>query len=393
MQIRISHLFFPPCENYMNILHVAPISLKAISGITETVANSLPAQQRVPGVRVGLLMSGNDATRPSWDGIPILSKRELVERNDRGTWLSTIRKAIFHPDLVVFHSTFIPLHAQLATQLSQLGIPYIICPRGGMTRQALAHKPWKKWLGRRLFFDQFVAGASAIHFLRQGEYEHSGDWGRPVIFAGNGVWPPAERNCAHPGTGSQRVFMFLGRLHIRHKGLDALLQACHRCHNLLRQKNVQIRLVGPDVNGSRQILENFIKEHQLGDIATLVGPVRGEARTREYATADVFLHPSRWEGHPNAVLQALAHGLPVLITNETNMLADVVTAGAGWGVSTDPTDLARELVRLASLPTRILAEAGQAARRLILSDYTWDRVAEETTAKYRQLLACRAYAA
>jgi len=370
----------------MNILHVAPISRKKISGIRENTLSLVKAQSTFPGTRVGLLISSDESEEWQLDGIPIATKRALSARWPRIPWFDRIARTILPPDLVVFHDTFIPFHARLAAEFTSRGVPYVVCPRGGMTREALSYKAWKKWLGRRLFFDQFVAGAAAIQFLRQREYERSGDWGRPVIFAGNGVWPPDESICAHPGSRADRVFLFLGRLDIHIKGLDTLIEACDRCQNVLRHHRVTIRLVGPDVHGSTQSLATEIRKRSLGGVVELLEPVSPEKRSEFLARADLLVQPSRTEGHPTAVIEALAHGLPVLISPETNVLAEVLAARAGWGVTVNPCELARELLRLSLVPGEILAQAGRAARHYAVTHLSWERVAAKTLEKYRQII-------
>lgn len=370
----------------MNILHVAPIDSNKISGIRQNAVSLAKAQNLLEGTRAGLLISSDDPHPWQLPGIPTITKHTLTKGCPRSQWIERIAQAVFYPDLVVFHSTFIPFHAWLGEQLTLRGIPYIICPRGGMTREALGQRAWKKWLGRRLFFDQFVAGAAAIQFLRQRELERSGDWGRPVIIAGNGVWLPDENLCARPGTHQQRIFLFLGRLDIHIKGLDVLVEACQRCQSVLRHHGTVIRLVGPSFRGSGEWLEKEIRARGIGDIVQLFGAVGAEERSRVLAEADLLLQPSRTEGHPASVIEALAHGLPVLISPETNMLNEVLAARAGWGVSVHPSELARELVRLSLVRGEVLAEAGRAARRYAVTELSWERVAAKTAEKYRQIL-------
>ncbi len=370
----------------MNILHVAPIDSNKISGIRQNAVSLVKAQNLLEGTRAGLLVSSDDPHSWQLPGIPTITKRILIKSVPRNRWIERIAQTVFYPDLVVFHSTFIPFHAWLGEQLTLRGIPYIICPRGGMTREALAQRAWKKWLGRRLFFDHFVAGAAAIQFLRQRELDRSGDWGRPVIIAGNGVWLPDENMCARPGTHRQRTFIFLGRLDIQIKGLDVLVEACQRCQNVLRHHGTTIRLVGPSFRGSGEWLEKEIRTRRIGDILQLAGPVGAEERSRVLADADLLLQPSRTEGHPASVIEALAHGLPVLISPETNVLNEVLAARAGWGVSVHPSELARELVRLSLVRGEVLAEAGRAARRYAVNELSWERVAAKTLEKYRQIL-------
>jgi len=370
----------------MNILHVAPIDSNKISGIRQNAINLARAQSRIDGTHVGVLISSDDVEPWQADELCIITRHALLKKQREGSWVERIARAMFLPDLVVFHSTFVPFHAQIADELKARGIPYVICPRGGMTREALAYKPWKKWLGRRIFFDSLVANSAAIQYLTQGEFERSGDWGRPVIIAGNGIWPPDEASLATPGSQPQRVFLFLGRLHIEHKGLDILIDAVTRCQAELRRNHVQVRIVGPDYQGSAAWLRQQITRRAIGDLVILKGSVQGEAKSEEFRSADLFLHISRWEGHPAAVLEALSYAVPVLITPQTNVLPEVLAAGAGWGVTCDSADAARELVRLSLVRGEVLAEAGRAARQYAVRELSWERVAAKTAEKYRQIL-------
>ena len=370
----------------MKILHVAPLSWKNPNGVTEAVTNLALAQSQFPQVQVGLLVSSVDPGPVPQLPLPVLLRRDMVHLAGWSSIWECVRSRLFVPDLVVFHSTFVPFHAWLARELRRRFVPYIVCPHGGMTREALAHKAWKKRLGRRLFFDALVAGASAIQYLSQGEYERSGDWGRPVIIAGNGVWPPPEEKLATPGRRDTREFLFLGRLQIEIKGLDVLLEAAARCQRELRQSQTRVRIVGPSCAQSETYLRDEVARHSLGDIVRVEGPVRGDAKAQAYATADVFLHPSRTEGHPTSVLEALSYGVPVVVTVQTNVLHQVLAAGAGWAATHDPGDLARTLVRLARAAPQTLAAAGRAARQLALQHFTWPQAAQKTLSKYTQIL-------
>ena len=369
----------------MNILHIAPIHSQKISGVRQSAINLAKAQSRIDGTRVGLLISSDDTEPWQADELSIITKHALLKKREN-SWVDRIARVMFLPDLVVFHSTFIPFHARVADELKARGIPYVICPHGGMTREALAYKPWKKWLGRRSFFDSLVAGCAAIQYLTQGEFERSGDWGRPVIIVGNGIWPPDEASLATPGSQPQRVFLFLGRLHIEHKGLDILLDAVTRCQAELRRNYVQVRIVGPDCRGSAAWLSQQIARRAIGDLVILKDPVQEEAKSGEFRSADLFLHISRTEGHPTAVLEALSYGLPVLITSQTNVLPEVLAAGAGWGVTCDSADVARELVRLSRAHPSLLAATGLAARHYAVTELHWNRVAAKTLEKYRQII-------
>lgn len=369
----------------MIILHAAPVTWRYPNGVTQAVRNLVAAQNALPGCRAGLLITSRDVGT-----LPTLDFPAFRPGADAGLFggplLDRLPEPFRRPDLAVFHSTFVPLHARLAARLRTLGVPYLVCPRGGMTAEALRQKPWKKRLGRLWFFDGLIRQAAGIHYLTHGEWRRSGDWGRPVIIAGNGVHPPAESEIARPGRRTARRFLFLGRLHIEHKGLDVLLDACRRARESLLSRGVEVVIVGPDVQGSRRRIEDRIRELNLGTLVRLYDAAVGEQKRAWFQSADLFLHPSRTEGHPSAVLEAMSFGLPVLVTPGTNVADEVVTEGAGWATSCEPNELARDLRFLAELPGPALAQAGRAARSWVLRELTWDRVAARTIGQYQRLL-------
>jgi glycosyltransferase involved in cell wall biosynthesis len=119
----------------------------------------------------------------------------------------------------------------------------------------------------------------------------------------------------------------------------------------------------------------------------LGGTVRGRAKELVFKQADAFLHFSRYEGHPMAVLEALAYGVPCLLTPGTNMADVVADAGAGWEVPGSIAEIAAALVRVVDTNRQSLALASQRARRLALDQYSWHRVASGSVAQYRRFAA------
>ena len=63
-------------------------------------------------------------------------------------------------------------------------------------------------------------------------------------------------------------------------------------------------------------------------VLKLCGPIAGADKKKVLKDADLFLHTSRSEGHPMGVLEALAYGIPCLLTPGTNMASEVAASGA-----------------------------------------------------------------
>ena len=102
-------------------------------------------------------------------------------------------------------------------------------------------------------------------------------------------------------------FVAAGRL-TRQKGFDRLLEMF---------SDLKILGDGPD----RRLLELKIDKFGLGDRVFMPG--FKENPWIDYSEADAFLMPSRWEGLPNAALEALACGTPVIATPESGALIEV----------------------------------------------------------------------
>lgn len=377
----------------MILLHAAPITWGPLSGLNASVPGLVAAQNSLANVDAALvatlgLPAGWAELKPNDRGplgavFPVFGPDALCSDGDK----LALPPPFDRPDLVVFHSTYIPAHVRIARRLRRLGIPYVICPRGGMTRYAQNCKWFKKRIGNLAFFNRLVAGAAALQCLTPGEAAASQGWNRPVFIAGNGVDLPDDAEIPPTPAVNSLRFVFMGRLHIDHKGLDMLVDACALVRGELLRAGAAVELCGPDCQGSVEILTARIARRKLGDVVRLVPPVRGAAKTALLAAADVFVHPSRTEGHPIAVLEALAHGVPCLLTPNTNMAEEVAAAGAGWAVEPSPEGIAAGLGKVLSLGEHELRAAGLRARQLAAGEYTWQSVARRSVGLYRRYAA------
>ena len=100
----------------------------------------------------------------------------------------------------------------------------------------------------------------------------------------------------------------------------------------------------------------------------------------------MFLHPSRAEGLPYSILEALAYGRPVLLTESTNLSELVCSHKAGWVVQPTAESIAGALHRIAATSPEKLQAMGESGRALIRDEFACDPIARRLAAVYRELV-------
>ena len=168
------------------------------------------------------------------------------------------------------------------------------------------------------------------------------------------------------------TMLFLGRLH-RRKGVSLLARAFGQ----LAERDARLLIVGPD-EGERAVLRELADER-----ISLLGYLQGEERLAALAAADGFALPAIGEGLSMALLEALAAGLPAIITPGCN-LPQVAERGAGWLVAPAVESIADALTGWLAEATRWPAMAA-AGRWLAREEFSWPSLEAALAAVYRDL--------
>jgi len=191
----------------------------------------------------------------------------------------------------------------------------------------------------------------------------------PVKQIPNGV---PRSNQDPNGSGTRDIWLFLGRLAIEQKGLYILLQAYARA--LARCPTLpQLVLAGPDFRGGTEALSRLAAELGISDRIEL-GPVTGIEKTALWGRTLAFFHPSRWEGMPLSILEALSHGIPCIVSPETGLAEWIENYQCGWKIDADPSQLSEAIIQLSQLTTARIRQYGVNARCASERDYSWERI-------------------
>ena len=112
--------------------------------------------------------------------------------------------------------------------------------------------------------------------------------------------------------------------------------------------------------------------------------VFGEDKEKILRDADVFLMTSRFEGHPTGLLEALAYGLPCVVTTGANMRTEIENADAGWVADNDVESIKDAILNMISERAKFCTK-GDNAYALSLK-YDWDALAQKAHISYETLL-------
>jgi phosphatidylinositol alpha-1,6-mannosyltransferase len=178
--------------------------------------------------------------------------------------------------------------------------------------------------------------------------------------------------------GARPILLTIARL-VPRKGIDTVLGVLARVREGVPDVVYVIAGEGPD----RERLEELARRAGVADAVRFAGAIPNDELSLWHSLGDVFVMPSRSEppdveGFGIVFLEAAACERPV-VALRAGGVPDAVADGVS-GLLVEPNDetgLARALTDLLLDPAR-RADLGRRARERVLSDFTWDRVADRT---------------
>jgi glycosyltransferase involved in cell wall biosynthesis len=347
----------------LRVVQYYPRAVSGDGGMTGAVHRLTRSLDRA-GAQAAIVFDPGRSKRDPPEGIDCIGVSHVGTENQRLPRTKALRDVFRGSDLVVVNSGFAP-HNVAATRVSrQLGIPYVVAPRGAYDPHIFGRRPRLKRLWWRYVEFPMVERARAVHnfFTEQtADLERLGYHGRALI-APNGVEPPPDVQW-DGGTGG--YVLWLGRFDPQHKGIDLLVTALGR---VPAGERPRLRLVGPDWRDGRERMTALVRELDLEAWVSIEPPLHGAEKWAALASASAFAYPSRWEGFGNSVAEAAVVGVPTLVTpyplglllhrRGAAVLADATVESLAVGLQT--------VVGAASIGAR--------AREVALDELSWDEI-------------------
>lgn len=388
----------------MRVLHIIPsISLKR-GGPSKAILEMVKALRKL-GIDAAILCTTDHSVyaekeRPigRWfthDSVPIMMfpcisfkmrmLREFLLSPSLALWLI---KHINEYDLIHVHAIF-SFPSTLSMVIARVNkVPYVVRTIGQLSPWSLSQSKIKKKLMLMLIESSNLKYAAAIHVTSNSEMEDAKrlNMNLKIQQIGLGVEFPDENlhqdffKRQHENT----KFVFLSRLHPK-KRLDVILEAFSKLKDL-HVNSWYLYVAGDGDLSYVQHLKKLARDYGLADKLRWMGHINTATKYDLLSRADWFILPSASENFGIAAVEAMASGVPVIITKEVGISDVVQTHKAGIICGNDALDLSRVLRQAMDGPSPSMRNA---ARLLVKQHYSWHRIAQELFDLYQSNSAYR----
>ena len=371
----------------MRVCHIVPSLEERHGGPSKSVRALADAQANL-GESVELLATvedGRPAAPGSGHAATMRTFPRVVPR-----WLSRspeLRHYLVATPFDVLHNHalwLLPLHYAHEAAHRQ-AIPLVISPRGMLSGWAYRHRLWRKRLAQSLVHPGACAAAAGWHATSPEEADDIRSLGfrQPVCVSPNGVVLPDASDLAAaravwqgicPATKTRPVALFYSRFH-RKKRLRELIALW-----LSAPRGDWLLLIAG-------VAEDYTPAELAAEVAAAGAAGRivvadGAGRPHPYAVASLFMLPSHSENFGLVIAEALAAGVPALVT-DTTPWSGLAAHGCGW---CGPwASYGARLATALSTPPEELAAMGRRGREWAARDFSWVRAAALLNEFYRHL--------
>lgn len=330
----------------MNILLVLPSRDSSYGGpvrVAEYIADYMGAA----GEQVSIFPEKGDSTRGRW----FLPEFSAIMR---------LYECIRWADVVHIHGmwTFPTTFASVVARM--LGKPYLVNPHGMLDVWQLKQRKLVKRIYSILIEKRSLRKAAAVCFTHDEEMQEASAFS---VFPNAFILPNAidttifgdlpdrvELERQYPQTIGKVVIFFMARLHPK-KGLDLLLKALAML-SLDKRRLIHLLVAGEKSGPYYSEMVALVESLQFGQQVSFVGEVLGRRKAVLLGGADIFALTSHQEGDSIALKEAMASGLPLLMTRQCHYPA-WESEGFAKVVNTDIAQIASALKSLLADSTNL----------------------------------------
>ncbi|MEH2348529.1 MAG: glycosyltransferase [Nostoc sp.] len=292
-------------------------------------------------------------------------------------------------DILHIHAIF-SYASTMAMAIARLkNVPYIVIPHGLLSEWSLQQSARKKQIYMRLIEQANLNHSQGIHLTSQLEQQEVAqlELSAPSFVLPHGLSHPPQIPHARSLLrqhlnlpADEPVILFLSRLHPK-KGLDYLIPALGK----LTHHRFTFAIAGSGSQEYEAEIESALVSNGIRDRTYIAGFVAGETKNLFIQGSDLFALTSHAENFGLAVLEALAGGVPVLVTPGVALAAIVQKHQIGYVPELDVLAIAKDIEEYLTHPQEAKA-MGARARQIIREQYTWDKVAAKMVDIYQAII-------
>jgi glycosyltransferase involved in cell wall biosynthesis len=307
---------------------------------------------------------------------PVLGSLRLSPGLRRAAAAQAMRSDVVHA-----HGLWLMPNVDAGNAAAQAHASLVVSPRGMLAKEALEYSSLKKRLFWHLLQRRAYARAAAWHATSDQEAAEIRAFGidAPIAVIPNGIDLPdvlADHDEARP----RRRLLFLSRIHPK-KGLPVLLDAWSQL--AAERPDWDLVIAGADEGGHRGELEARVATDGIPNVV-FTGPLYGEAKTALLKATDLFVLPTRNENFGIAVAEALAAGIPAVVTTGAPW-SGLASERCGWWIEQGLEPLLDALSDATALPATDRRAMGLRGRAWMERDFGWDRIGQQMCAVYKWL--------
>jgi glycosyltransferase involved in cell wall biosynthesis len=276
--------------------------------------------------------------------------------------------------------------------------PYLVSLHGTFMKEKFNLRKFKK-LKKNFYMSiigkKILKKAKFIHLLTQEEKEHFlefyPEFESKIRVIPNGLdlsqfevdLNKSDLIKKYPHLKDKKIILFLSRINWI-KGLDILIPAFAKLYK--EDKNFHLLIVGKDDgDGYEKKVKQWVNNYGLLDAVTFTGLLTGKDKLMAFYGSDIFVLPSYSEGLSTAVIEAMACGIPIVVSDKVGISKEIMQYNAGTVVKTNVDDVYNGIKNVFQNLDKA-KDMALNAKRMVYKLYDINKVADEMIKMYEEAI-------